>query len=69
VRRTIVFRAEEMRQLAFRDPGRAPHLRNGGRLSEPVPKGLNGNPIAIHDDAIERAAALCHQEALSADLP
>jgi hypothetical protein len=67
--RTIVFRTEEMRQLTFGDPGRATYLRNGGRLFEPVLERLDGNLIAIHGDAIERAATLCHQKAFSAELP
>ena len=30
---------------------------------------LDGNPITIQGDAIERAAALCHQEACFAEVP
>ena len=69
MRRTFVFRVEEMRQLTFGDPSRAAYLRNGGRLSEPIYESLDGDLIAVHGDAIERAAALCHQEAISAELP
>jgi hypothetical protein len=42
---------------------------HGGWLFEPVLDGRDATLIAIHGDAIERAASLYHQEVLSTDEP